>query len=106
MKANHGSLVWKVKAEVKRPSAFQSNMTAQKEVIIVCVPKDFNSEEVEGVDLQRSWDDQLQYRVQVAGREVPIGGKIPFQLTITPLANARVHSIMVYLDGEQIHEGG
>lgn len=102
MKANHGTLVWKVKAEVKRPSAFKSKMTAQKEVVVICVPKDDDSEEVEGIDLQRQWDGQLQYRVQMAGRSTPVGGKIPFQVTLMPLEKVKVHSILVYLDGEQI----
>jgi hypothetical protein len=102
MKADHGSLVWKVKAEVKHPSAFKWKMTAQKEVIVVCVPKDNDLEGIEGIDLQRQWDGQLQYRVQMAGRSVPVGGKMPFQVTLMPLEKVKVHSIMVYLDGEQI----
>ena len=102
MKAGHGSLVWKVKAEVKRPSAFKSKMTAQKEVAVVCAPKDDDSEEVGGIDLQRQWDGQLQYRIQLAGRDVPVGGELPFQVTLVPLARVKVHSISVYLDGEQI----
>ncbi|KAH0829142.1 hypothetical protein J3R83DRAFT_2618 [Lanmaoa asiatica] len=87
-----------VKAEVKRPSAFKSKMTAQKEVIVVCLPKDDELEEVGGLDLQRQWDGQFQYRVQIAGRGFPVGGKIPFQLTIMPLAKIKVHCIMVFLD--------
>ncbi|KAF8141193.1 hypothetical protein EV363DRAFT_1307350 [Boletus edulis] len=98
MKAENGSLVWNIKAEVKRPGTFHWNMTAQKEVVVICVPKDDDSEEVEGIDLQQQWEGQLQYRIQLAGRSVPIGGKIPLQLTIMPLTKAKVHSISVYLD--------
>ncbi|KAG6381964.1 hypothetical protein JVT61DRAFT_592 [Boletus reticuloceps] len=98
MKADNGSLVWNIKAEVKRPGTFHWNMTAQKEVVVICVPKDDDSEDVEGIDLQQQWEGQLQYRIQLAGRSVPIGGKIPLQLTIMPLAKAKVHSISVYLD--------
>ncbi|KAF8554937.1 hypothetical protein OG21DRAFT_1439498 [Imleria badia] len=99
MKADHGSLTWKVKVEVKRPGAFTSKMTAQKEVMVVCAPKDDDSEEVGGmIDLQRQWEGQLQYHVQITGRGVPVGGKIPFQITIMPLAKVKVHSILVYLD--------
>lgn len=104
MKADHGSLIWKVKAEVKRPGAFKSKMTTQKEVIVVCLPNADGLMEVEELDLERQWDDQFQYRVQIAGRGFPVGGKVPFQLTIIPLAKIKVHSILVYLDGERIHE--
>lgn len=100
MKADHGSLIWKVKAEVKRPSAFKSNMTAQKDVVVISLPKADGLEEVEGIDLRRQWDGQFQYLVQIAGRAFPVGGKVPFQLTIMPLAKIKVHSILVYLDGE------
>lgn len=104
MKAEHGSLIWKVKAEVKRPGAFKSKMTAQQEVDVVCLPNTNDVEEGEGLDLQRQWEGQFHYRVQIAGRGFPIGGKVPFQLTIMPLAKIKVHCILVYLDGEQIHE--
>lgn len=100
MKADHGSLIWKIKAEVKRPGAFKSKMAAEKEVIVVCAPKD-DDPGIEGmIDLQRQWEGQLQYHVQIAARSVPVGGKIPFQLTIMPLAKVKLHSIFVYLDGE------
>lgn len=103
MKADHGSLIWNVRAEVKRPGTFKSRMTAQKEVVVVCLLKDEDSEEAEGIDLQKQWEDQFQYRVQIAGCGFPVGGQIPFQLTITPLAKIKVHCISVNLDGEQIH---
>lgn len=98
---NHGSLIWRVKAEVKRPGTFKSKMTAQKEVIAVSLLKDDDSDEVEGIDLCQQWEDQFQYHIQVTGRAFPIGGKIPVQLTIMPLAKIKVHCISVLLDGEQ-----
>ncbi|KAG8221270.1 hypothetical protein J3R82DRAFT_1435 [Butyriboletus roseoflavus] len=98
MKTDHGSLIWKVKAEVRRPGAFKAKMTAQKEVIVVSLPNADNLEEVEELDLQRQWDGQFKYRVQIAGRAFPVGGKVPLQLTIMPLAKIKVHSICVYLD--------
>jgi hypothetical protein len=98
MNADHGSLIWKVKAEVKRPGTFMSNMTAQEEVIVVCAPKDDDADDPEVIDFQRQWEGQLQYHVQIARGSVPVGGKIPMQLTIMPLAKVKVHSIIVYLD--------
>ncbi|KAF9228445.1 hypothetical protein BS17DRAFT_773743 [Gyrodon lividus] len=98
MKAEHGSMVWKVKAKVKRPSAFNSGMTAQREVVVVCAPADDDPEEAEGIDLERQWDSQFQYRVQIARRSFPIGGKVPIQLSIMPLAKIKVHRILVHLD--------
>ena len=106
MRADHGSLIWKVKAEVEWPSAFKSKMTAQKEVIVVHLLAHNESEEVERIELQKQWEDQLLYRIQIPGRGFPVGGKVPFQLTITPLAKIKVHGISVSLDGKQIHTGG
>ncbi|KAG9312095.1 hypothetical protein JVU11DRAFT_7379 [Chiua virens] len=94
--AHHGSLTWQIKADVKRPGVFTTRLTAQKEVIVVSLPKHSNPEE--GIDLQRPWEDQFQYRVQIGGHAFPIGGKVPFQLTISPMAKIKVHSILVYLD--------
>jgi hypothetical protein len=100
MKADHGSMMWKVKAEVKRPSALKLKMTAQREVIVVCAPADNDSDEAEGIDVERQWDSQFQYRIQISKRSFPVGGKIPIQLSITPLAKIKVHRILVHLDGE------
>ncbi|KIJ15534.1 hypothetical protein PAXINDRAFT_169007 [Paxillus involutus ATCC 200175] len=98
MKADHGSMMWKVKAEVKRPSALKLKMTAQREVIVVCAPADNDSDEAEGIDVERQWDSQFQYRIQISKRSFPVGGKIPIQLSITPLAKIKVHRILVHLD--------
>ena len=100
MKADHGSLIWKVKAEVKRPGTFTSRLTVQQEVIVICLPTDDNTEDIEGIDMEKQWEDQLRYRVQIAGRSFPVGGKVPFQLTIMPLAKIKVHSISICLEGE------
>ncbi|KAF9243175.1 hypothetical protein BU15DRAFT_60029 [Melanogaster broomeanus] len=88
MKTDHGSMIWNIKAEVKRPGAFTSRMTAQREVIIVCAPADDGEDE--GIN--------LHYRVQISKRSCPVGGKIPIQLTIMPMAKVKVHQISVYLD--------
>lgn len=104
MKAEHGSLIWKVKAQVNRPGTFKSRMTAQKEIVVICTPAGDDSDEVEGLDLQRQWEGELQYRVQIPGRGVPIGGKMPLKLTIAPSAKVKVHSILAHLDGEQIRQ--
>ncbi|KIJ66043.1 hypothetical protein HYDPIDRAFT_87351 [Hydnomerulius pinastri MD-312] len=98
MKADHGSVIWKVKAEVKRPGAFKSKMSAYREVIVVCAPADDDTEETEGINIERQWDSQLQYHIQIPKRSFPVGGKIPIQLTIMPLAKIKVHRIIVYLD--------
>ncbi|KIK92129.1 hypothetical protein PAXRUDRAFT_147989 [Paxillus rubicundulus Ve08.2h10] len=98
MKADHGFMMWRVKAEVKRHSALKSKMTAQKEVIVVCAPADNDLDEAEGIDVESQWDSQFQYRIQIPNRSFPIGGKIPIQLSIMPLTKIKVYRILVHLD--------
>jgi len=62
------------------------------------MPRGDDAEQIGGLDLEREWDGQFQYRVQVVGRGIPVGGKVPFQLTITPLTKFKLHGIMAHLD--------
>ncbi|KAH7921014.1 hypothetical protein BV22DRAFT_1097220 [Leucogyrophana mollusca] len=98
IEADHGSMTWRLKAEVHRPGAFKSKLTASREVLVVASPGEEDTEDTDNIIVERQWDSQLQYLIAVSGRSFPIGGVMPITLTIMPLTKAKVHRISVYLD--------
>ncbi|KAH7910031.1 hypothetical protein BJ138DRAFT_1065976 [Hygrophoropsis aurantiaca] len=98
IEADHGSMTWRLKAEVHRPGAFTSKLTATREVLVVASPGEEDTEDTDNIIVERQWDSQLQYLISVSGRSFPIGGVMPITLTIMPLAKAKVHRISVFLD--------
>jgi len=89
-----------LKAEVHRPGAFTTKLTAQREVLVVAAPGEEDTEESENIIVERQWDTQLQYLIAISGRSFPTGGTIPLDLTIMPFTKAKVHRISIYIDGE------
>ncbi|KAH7883229.1 hypothetical protein F5I97DRAFT_1903389 [Phlebopus sp. FC_14] len=98
MKDDHGSMSWKVRAEVKRPGAFKLRMTAQQDVVVVSAFAEDDIEEAGAIDVERQWENQLRYRIRIARRSFPIGGKVPIELIMMPLAKIKVHRILAHLD--------
>ena len=106
-KAEYGSFTWHLNAKVKRPGcALRSTrmMVAHKDVEVVFMPADDPldepSESATGIHLQRVWDAQFQYRLDVFQRNSPLGGILPLRLAITPLKKIKVHQVAVYLEGK------
>ncbi|EGN91882.1 hypothetical protein SERLA73DRAFT_80061 [Serpula lacrymans var. lacrymans S7.3] len=98
IECDYGSMAWRLKAEVHRPGAFRSKMTASREVVIVSSPGEEDTEETENIIIERQWDSQLQYLIAVSGRSFHIGGTMPIQITILPLTKAKVHRISIHLE--------
>ncbi|OJA18855.1 hypothetical protein AZE42_05236 [Rhizopogon vesiculosus] len=98
IECDHGSMIWRLKAEVHRPGAFTTKLTAQREVLVVVAPGEEDTEESENIIIERQWESQLQYHIAISGRSFPTGGTIPLDLTIMPFTKAKVHRISVYID--------
>lgn len=86
-------------ATVHRPGKFTPRMEAIRTINVVATPSDDTTEDVESVVVNKTWEDQMVYYLSVTGRAFPIGGKIPIQLTIMPLAKIKIHKVSVVIDG-------
>jgi len=79
-------------------------VVAHKDVEVLFMPTedplDEPSESATGLHLQRVWDAQLQYRLDVFQRSSPLGGMLPLRLAIMPLKKIKVHQVAVYLEGK------
>ncbi|KAF7296100.1 Arrestin-C domain-containing protein [Mycena kentingensis (nom. inval.)] len=93
-----GSLTWRLKANVHRPGALTSRMTASRDVMIVAAPTEDDAEETENVVVERHWEQQLQYLISISGRSFPIGGTIPVSLTLMPMAKVKIYRMTVLLE--------
>ncbi|KAG2153267.1 hypothetical protein DEU56DRAFT_774037 [Suillus clintonianus] len=98
IECDHGSMIWRLKAEVHRPGAFTPKLTAQREVLVVAAPCEEDTEDSENIIIERQWESQLQYLIAISGRRFPTGGTIPIDLTIMPFTKAKVHRISVHID--------
>lgn len=98
IECDYGSMIWRLKAEVHRPGAFTSKLTAQREVLVVAAPCEEDTEDSESIIIERQWESQLQYLIAISGRRFPTGGTIPIDLTIIPFTKAKVHRISVHID--------
>jgi arrestin-related trafficking adapter 3/6 len=98
--APYGSVAWRLKAQVHRPGAFTSKLTASKYVTLVACPGEEDMEDQDSIVVERQWDSQLQYLITVSGRTFFIGGKMPVHITLMPLTKVKVHRISVFLDGK------
>jgi len=100
MSCDYGNVTWKLKANVHRPGAFKSKMTAVREVIMVTCPTEEDTEDTENITVERNWDNQLQYLISVSGRSFYVGGTLPVTFTLLPLNKVKVHRISVFVEGK------
>ncbi|PPQ87441.1 hypothetical protein CVT25_008177 [Psilocybe cyanescens] len=98
MQCDYGSVGWRLKANVHRPGAFKSKMTATREVITIACPTEEDTEDTENIIVERQWEQQLQYLISVSGRSFYIGGTVPVTFTFMPLTKMRIHRLSVYIE--------
>ncbi|KAF4598682.1 hypothetical protein EYR38_007090 [Pleurotus pulmonarius] len=98
LQCNFGSVVWQLKATVHRPGAFKSKLVTSREVNVICSPGSDDTEDTENIIVERQWEDQLQYFISISGRSFYIGGTVPVQFTLMPLAKVRIYRIGVYIE--------
>ncbi|KIM87620.1 hypothetical protein PILCRDRAFT_4046 [Piloderma croceum F 1598] len=63
------------------------------------VHREDDTEDTENIIVRRQWDSQLQYFLSISGRSFYIGGTLPIQITILPMAKIKIHGISVILEG-------
>ncbi|KDQ50864.1 hypothetical protein JAAARDRAFT_41651 [Jaapia argillacea MUCL 33604] len=93
----YGSVIWRLKASVHRPGAFTPKLTAMREVTVVATPEE-DAEDTENIIVERQWDNQMQYFIAVSGRTFWVGGRMPVQIALMPLAKIKVYRISVHLE--------
>ncbi|KAI9507988.1 hypothetical protein F5148DRAFT_980567, partial [Russula earlei] len=101
VRCENGSVTWRLKANVHRPGAFTPKLSASREVILVASPSEDSREDNGLANIERAWEDQLQYALSVSGRVFPIGGTVPMTLNLLPMAKVKVFRILVQLE-EQV----
>lgn len=67
MECTYGTVVWRLKANVHRPGTFASRLHAVREVMVIAVPMEDNTEETETIVVERHWEQQLQYLISISG---------------------------------------
>ncbi|KAJ7502991.1 hypothetical protein B0H11DRAFT_1711405 [Mycena galericulata] len=98
MQCPFGRVVWRLKANVHRPGAFVTRMTAVREVVVVAGPIDDDTEDTENIIVERYWDQQMQYLISISGRSFPIGGVVPVSFAMMPIAKIKIHRLGIYLE--------
>ncbi|KAJ7169068.1 hypothetical protein C8R43DRAFT_982144 [Mycena crocata] len=98
MECPYGTVMWRLKANVHRPGAFVSRMSAHREVIVVAAPTEDDTEDTENIVVERHWEQQLQYLISISGRSFPIGGFIPVTFTMMPMTKVKIHRLSIYLE--------
>ncbi|ETW74835.1 hypothetical protein HETIRDRAFT_482638 [Heterobasidion irregulare TC 32-1] len=98
LECDYGSVSWRLKAQVHRPGAFTTKLTALRDVVIVASPSDDDTEDTENIIVERFWDNQLQYLLSISGRMFHIGGTIPIHMSFLPMAKMKIHRLSVILE--------
>jgi len=93
-----GSVVWKLVAKVRRPGVFTHNLTATREVHVVSIPADADADATGGIQIERPWDNQLQYFFKVSGKTFAVGASFNVKMVFMPLAKVRMYKLAVDLE--------
>lgn len=96
-----GSVVWKLVAKVRRPGVFTHNLTATREVQVVSIPADADVDSTGEIQIERPWDNQLQYLFKVSGKTFAVGASFNVKMVFMPLAKVRMYKLAVDLEGKQ-----
>ena len=99
MRCEYGSVVWQLRANVHRPGAFKTKLTAVRDVNIIVCPTEEDTEDTENIIVERQWEQQLQYLIAVSGRSFYIGGTMPVMFTLMPLTKMKVFRLSIYIEG-------
>jgi hypothetical protein len=72
--AEFGTVIYKLKATVKRVGALTPNLVEEMEVMMIASPQEDDMEETENVIVERQWEEQMRYQISLSGKAFPIGG--------------------------------
>lgn len=96
--ADFGSNAYIMKAHVQRSGPLTSNLSEEREIILVHAPDEDGQDEVESIIVERSWEDSLRYLVVVTGKSFPVGGRIPIFVKFVPTDKIKIHRIIASLE--------
>ncbi|VDC02698.1 unnamed protein product [Peniophora sp. CBMAI 1063] len=94
----YGRVSWKLKANVHRPGALTARLSAAHDVTVVALPSEDDTEESGNILVERFWSDQLHYIFFVSGKIFPVGGVIPLELRLLPMAKIRIAHIVMSIE--------
>ncbi|KZV69990.1 hypothetical protein PENSPDRAFT_752914 [Peniophora sp. CONT] len=94
----YGRVSWKLKAHVHRPGALTARLSAVHDVTVVALPSEDDTEETGNILVERFWSDQLHYIFFVSGKIFPVGGVIPLELRLLPMAKIRIAHIVMSIE--------
>lgn len=102
LECDGGSVTWKLVAKVRRPGVFTPNLTATREVHVVSLPADADANIAGGIQIERPWDDQLQYLFKVSRKTFAVGASFNVKVVFMPLAKIRIYKFTVDIEGMQL----
>ncbi|KAH9998367.1 hypothetical protein BJV77DRAFT_749916 [Russula vinacea] len=73
LECDGGSVTWRLVAKVRRPGVFTANLTAIRDVHVVSIPVDGDVDMTGEIQIERPWEDQLQYLFKVSRKTFAIG---------------------------------
>ncbi|CAG8710242.1 1606_t:CDS:2, partial [Acaulospora morrowiae] len=101
VKAEHGSVKYKLIAEVSR-SMLRSKLVKKCDIKVIRISPDY--EVSEGIALSKDYDSTFNYEVSIPQSAYPLGQTIPIEVKIIPLVkNLKVHGMLVELLEESIY---
>ena len=66
--------------------------------MLVHAPDEEETEGIENIVVQRTWEDALSYVVAISGKTFPLGSKIPIWIKFVPLTKVRIHRLVAPLE--------
>lgn len=102
LECDGGSITWKLVAKVRRPGVFTPNLTATRDVHVVSLPADADVDMAGDIQIERPWDDQLQYLFKVSRKTFAIGASFNIKVIFMPLAKVRMYKFAVDIEGKQL----
>ncbi len=100
LECDGGSITWKLVAKVRRPGVFTPNLTATRDVHVVSLPADADVDMAGEIQIERPWDDQLQYLFKVSRKTFAIGASFHVKMIFMPLAKIRMYKLAIDMEGK------
>ena len=79
---------------------FTPNLTATRYVHVVSLPADADGDMAGEIQIERPWDDQLQYLFKVSRKSFAIGASFNVKMMFMPLAKVRMYKLAVDIEGK------
>jgi hypothetical protein len=98
LECDSGSVVWRLEAKVRRLGVFTPNITVTRDVHFVCLPADEDVDMTREIQIERPWDDQLQYLFNVSRKSFAIGASFDVKMVFTPLAKVQMYKLAVDIE--------